>query len=172
MKHKSINKKLNPFMEMIYNKVSFKPLSLFKLLFYKRKLKKFRRDILECSPSIDLLWDMADFIKLAEVVFFYDNTLKNTEFGLYSSRNFPAGQNGFRINGVDCRITIKLFSDIQRVCVEIERLKGEGGKTTLSFTNGDWEMTHTPYDEMLLEQVIKTINKKIITLFDHCYEIR
>lgn len=173
MKIKSLDKKLNIFMEMIYNKVNYTVFSLFKSIRYERKVKKFRKTILNCSPSLDLLWDMAEFIKLAEVTFFYDNSLKNSEFGLYSSRNFTPAQNGFKVYiPSQCRITVKLFSDEQRVCVEIERLKGEGGKTILSFINGDWEENHTVYDEMLLEQVIKFITAKIIYLFDYCYENR
>lgn len=157
---------------MIYDKVELKFCNLFKYFSYKRKVNKFRSNILNGSPSFDLLWNMADFIKFAEGIFFYDNSLKNTEFGLYSSRNYTNGQNGFRVSTPECRLVIKLFSDHQRVCVEIERIKGEGRKSTLSFTDGDWDDSHNQYDEMLLEQIIKVINSSIIALFDHCYNLR
>ena len=169
MKHESLGNNMNPFIAIINEKVPCKFGSLFKYFRHKKKVKKFRKNILQCSPTIGLLWKMADFIKLAEKIFFYDNSLKNSSIGLYSSRSYTIGQNGFRVNTQECRITIKLINSESRVMVEIERLKGDGGKSTLSFINGEWEDTYTKYDEMLLEQIIKIITVKIIELFDLCY---
>ena len=171
MNHK-INRSINPFIGLIYEKIDLKFKTLFKYRKHRKKVKRFIKDILECSPSLDILWKMADFIKLAEKIFFYDNSIKNTEIGLYSSKNYPVAQNGFRISTAECRVVIKLFSDVQKVCVEIERLKGEGGKISLSFTNGEWDNTPNQYDEMLLEQIIKIINSRIIVLFNYCYDLR
>lgn len=165
-------KTTNVFMDMIYRKTSFSFLHMLKYFKHKRELKKFERDIMNGSPSFGLLWKMADFIKSAEAVFFYDNSLKNSEFGLYSSKGYIPGENGFKINSPDCLLIVKLYSDSQRVVLEVDRTKGEGMKSHLAFCNEEWEGEPTIYDEMLLEQLIKLINSKIMMLFEHCYALR
>ena len=143
---------------------------------HKIKFHKFRKMILEGSPSFGLLWKMADFIKIAEVVFFYNNTHSlDSEFAIYSSKEYMAGTNGFKLKDdkTSCIIVIKLISDTQKVIVDIERQHGNKLKNTLVFVDNKWQDTnYTAYDEMLLEQVIKIINSKIIALFDHCYSLR
>lgn len=162
----------NVFMSMIYNKVNLSFKTFFKYFKQKRRVKKFRKDILDGSPSFGLLWKMADFIKYAEEVFFYDNSTKNTEFMLFSSRGYIPGENGFKINHPECFIIIKLYSDIQRVVIEMSRTKGSGLKNIMAFSNEQWEGEPTAFDEMLLEQLIKIINSSIISLFDYCYSKR
>lgn len=162
----------NIFMNMIYEKVKPSIKNIFKYFSHRRKVKKFKKDIDQGSPSFGLLWKMSDFIKSAEEVFFYDNNKDNTDICLFSSSGYIHGENGFKINDPDCFVVIKLYSDTQRVVIEIERAKGQRIKHTMSFTNETWEGEPTAYDEMLLEQIIKMINKYILKLFDWCYERR
>lgn len=164
----------NVFMSMIHDKPKK---GFFKRLKYQRQVKKFRNDIKEGSPGFGLLWRMADFIKLAEDCFFFPNVLDNSEFGLYSSRSYSKGQNGFKLYDHEVVITIKLISDSERVVMEIDRLKvtstpGVSGntKTTLSFTREEWDEEPTIYDEMLLESAIRKINNRILHLFDYYYD--
>lgn len=163
----------NIFMGMIYEKVDRAFPHIFKYLSHKKKLKKFRRDIHEGSPGFGLLWKMADFIKLAEMVFFYNNSIKtSSEFGLYSSRNYCPGENGFKITTNECTIAIKLNSEYQKVMVEVVRSFGDKTTSSLVFINEQWDSNPSIYDEMLLEQVIKIINDRILKLFDYCYSAR
>ena len=157
----------NIFINMIYNKPSS---GFFKKRKHKKEANKFRKEILDGSPGFGLLWRMSDFIKLAEDVFFYSNSLNNTEFGLYSSRQFEENQNGFKITDAEkgVVITIKLLSKSQHVIMEIDRINSFS-KTTLSFTNEQWDRAPSIYDEMVLEHAIKIINTRIIKLFDHYY---
>lgn len=163
----------NIFMNIISEK---NPKGLISKWAHKIKLRRFRKTILEGSPSFGLLWKMADFIKIAEVVFFYNNTHSlDSEFAIYSSKEYMAGTNGFKLkdDGTGCIIVIKLISDTQKVIVDIERQRGNKLKNSLVFVDNKWQDTnYTAYDEMLLEQVIKIINSKIIALFDHCYSLR
>lgn len=165
-------KTTNVFLNLIYEKTKLSFKTFFKYFIHKRKVKKFRNDILKGSPSFGLLWKMSDFIKGAEKIFFYDNSTKNTEIGLFSSKGYSPGNNGFKINTEECFIVVKLFSDDQKVAIELERRNGEGMKTLFVFINEEWAEEHNLYDEMLLEQVIKIINSKIILLFDYCYNLR
>lgn len=167
-------KSINMFMEHIYNKEPFKLSNLFKYLKHRKAVKKFRKDISDGSPSFNVLWQMADFIKLAESVFFYKNTQKDSEFGLYSSRNYASGTNGFRVTDVanGLRVTIKLFNENKQLLLEVEYMNSDNSKQYLSFKDNEWNVTPTVYDEMLLEQVIKSINFSILNLFDSCYNKR
>lgn len=171
-KSKSINS-LNIFMKYIYEKEPFKLSNIFRYLSHKRSVNKFVKDIENGSPSFNILWQMADFIKLAETVFFYKNTQKDSEWGLYSSRNYANGTNGFRVSCEGgLRITIKLFNESKQVMLEIEYLTSDSPKQIMTFTDNDWDIAPTAYDEMLLDQVIKVINRKIINLFYSCYNKR
>ena len=163
----------NTFMNVISEKNSK---GIFKKLAHKIKLRKFRKTILEGSPSFGLLWKMADFIKIAEIVFFYNNThALDSEFAIYSSNEYMAGTNGFKLkdDSTGVILIVKLISDTQKVIVDIERHRGNKLKNTMTFVENQWQnVNYTAYDEMLLEQIIKIINSKIIALFDHCYELR
>lgn len=165
-----ISKSTNTFMNLIYEKVKLTPFNIFKYLSHRRKLKKFRKHILNCSPDFSLLWRMADFIKYAEEIFLYDNAQKNGH--LYSSRGYTAGQNGFRITDETKIITVKLYSDTQRVILELKRQIGSKLDTSLSFTADNWDDPPSAYEEMLLEQLIDCITTEILKLFDECYNKR
>lgn len=165
-------KTTNVFLNLIADKTALSFKTFFKYFRHKRKVKKFRNDIINGSPSFGLLWKMSDFIKGAEKIFFYDNSTKNTDIGLFSSKGYAPGNNGFKINTEECFIVVKLFSDDQKVMIELERRTGECMKTLFIFENENWTSEHNFYDEMLLEQVIKVINNKMIRLFDYCYDLR
>ena len=172
-KNNSMNS-LNIFMKYIYDKEQFKLLNIFKYWKHRVDLKRFKRNIFEGSPTFNILWQMADFIKLAESIFFYKNTQKENTFGLYSSRNYTSGTNGFRVTDSyrGLKVTIKLFSESRKVLLEIDYLNSENQKQSLSFTDNDWDIIPTAYDEMLLDQVIRSINFSILKLFDDCYDKR
>lgn len=167
-------KGINMFMKHIYSKEQFKLQNLFKYIKHKRAVKKFKKDIDDGSPTFNVLWQMADFIKLAESIFFYKNTQKDSEFGLYSSRNYATGSNGFRVTDTNSclRVTIKLFNENKQLLLEVEYMGSDNPKKYLSFTDNEWDSTPTVYEEMLLEQVIKCINYNILRLFDSCYAKR
>lgn len=174
-KNKSMNG-INIFMKYIYDKEQFKLSNLFRYLSHKMRLNKFIRDIENGSPSFNILWQMADFIKLAETIFFYKNTQKDSGLGLYSSRNYASGTNGFRLSDLNdeggLKVTIKLFNESKQVLLEIEYLKTDNPKQIMTFTDNDWDTAPTAYDEMLLDQIIKIINHRIINLFYSCYDKR
>lgn len=159
----------NIFFNMILDRQNYKSKNIFGRLHHKWTVYKFRKTILKGSPSFGLLWKMADFVKLAEEIYFYDNsTKKNT--GLFSSINYAIGENGFKVFHYDCNITIKLFSDTQKVALEVDRLHGNKIKSNLVFINESWDGNPGIYDELLLDRLITIINNSIISLFDECYD--
>lgn len=166
----------NIFMEYIYKKMKLTPFNFITYFFNIIKLNKFKKEIYKSSPSFDILWQMADFIKLSELVFFYNNTpnIKNIDMkiGLYSSSKYECGTNGFKIFTPECDITIKLFSSSNKVSLDISRDIGEKRTTSMTFVNGQWKNDPDLNEEMLIEQVIKCINNRILRLFDYCYKLR
>ncbi len=164
-------KHVNLFMNIIYEKRYGNFISR---ILNKYKAKSFVRELRNCSPSFNLLWEMSLFIKIAEEVFFYDNKLHGS-LGLYSSRNYSPGTNGFMIYDSEnaFTLTVKLYSESKKAVLVVERDRGEKLKSSFTFVNNEWEDgENNPYNEMLLEQCIKTINGKFISLFMYCYELR
>ena len=157
-------KNINIFMRYINDKVPYR--YFFRRIIHNISVYRFKRNILNGSPSFNILWQMADFIKLSERVFFYSNT---TEGLIYSSNNYAAGENGFIARDDNVKIIVKLYKDTKKVVVDIWRLSGSNTKTILTFTQDEWDNTPTVYDEMLLELVIKIINHNVIYLFNKCY---
>lgn len=159
------NKNINLFMKYINDKVPYR--YFFKRIIHNISVFKFKMNILNGSPSFAILWQMADFIKLTDKVFFYHN---HVDSNLFSSSNFANGQNGFIARGDGVKIIIKLYRDTKKVSLDVVRLLGSTTKTTMTFTQDEWDNNPTIYDEMLLEQVIKIVNRNIIDLFDKCYQ--
>ena len=78
------------------------------------------------------MWFFADFIKLAEKLYFFN---VDKDKGLYSSRSYPAGENGFVINDkeYEIKLMIKLYSDDNTVKVEVKRNNGTNMLTNFLF---------------------------------------
>ena len=158
------NKNINIFMRYINDKVPYR--YFLRRIIHNISVYRFKRNILNGSPSFNILWQMADFVKLSERIFFYNN---NTEGLIYYSNNYATGENGFIARDDGVKIIVKLYRDTKKVTVDIWRLSGSNAKTILTFTQDEWDNTPTVYDEMLLELVIKIINHNVIYLFNKCY---
>ena len=105
-----MGKTKNIFMRMIYDKnKTF-------ILFRWFKYRKFLRQLDKSAPSFDLLWQIADFIKLLETVYFYDNSSTNE---LYSSNNFDSSENGFVIRKEGRTIRVKLYEYTREIALEV-----------------------------------------------------
>lgn len=134
---------------------------------FKRECKR----IFDTSPSFGQLWSFSDFIRLAEKIFFYNNKSGST---LFSSASYRVGENGFVITSpVDnVIITLKLYSDDQRIVMDIKRTNGTNMMTTLRFVENDWEESPDEADIVLLDNIIGIINRHIIMLLKYCYDRR
>ena len=160
------------FINLINEKRSPKLFRLIPYFIHKAKVNKFKKRIKNGSPDFDTLWAMADFIKLAEYIYFYDNSTENKEFGLYSSKNYSEGTNGFKIINDNYNITLKLFDKQKRVALDVTRTLGEKVTNSMSFKENEWLQEPGPYDELLLGNIIDIINTKILKLFDYCYDFQ
>jgi hypothetical protein len=126
------------------------------------KFNKFCKETMRSSPSLGVLWYFADFVKLAERVYFYGNTKDSS---IYSSKSYQSGQNGFIINDKDneLRIVVLLDSDEQSVRVEIKRT------TEHMFINNAWTEDRENYDEVLIDNAIGIINSHMVSLLKWCW---
>lgn len=158
----------NVFIDLISKKTLTK--GFFKMIHHHHDVNKFKRTIEKGSPSFFLLWNFADFIKYAEKIFFIENS-NPEKLGCYSSRNFKAGQNGFRINTHEVSIVVKLFNSTCSIAMDI-LYKDTNTTEQFKFKNEEWDQEYNLYDEMLLEEIIKIINWRMILLFEECYDKR
>lgn len=135
------------------------------------RFRKECKKIFDRSPNFTQLWEFADFIRLSEHIFFYNNKNGAT---LYSSRSFKFGENGFVIvsNPDNVQITLKLYSEDQKIVMDIKRLNGTNLLNTITFVNNDWEETPDDKDIILLDNVIGIMNRHIIMLLKYCYDRR
>lgn len=159
---------INIFINLINKKTLCK--GLFKKIFHKLEVRRFRKTIYEGSPSFVVLWNFADFIKYAEEIFFIEND-NSEKIGVYSSRNYKSGQNGFKVTTHNVVVTVKLFNSSCSVAIDIGYRNSERHHQ-FSFKNEEWVNEPSVYDEMLLEEVIKIINWQMLNLFDECYDKR
>ena len=161
-------KKLNMFIDIIYEKMEARTIFSKWIVYFK--MKRFKRVLSTCSPSFHVIWQIADFIKYAERLFFYDNSTKNL---LYSSSNYADGENGFKIKDKDVAIIVKVNKMSGKVTLYIEYLNSSNSSkkisTTMEFVNNVWVEDHSKYDEILLENVIRIIYKHVFKLFDELY---
>lgn len=135
------------------------------------KFNKKCKEIFDRSPSFSQLWEFADFIRLSEYIFFYNNKNGAT---LYSSRSYKFGENGFVINSEpdNLQITLKLYSDDQNIVMDIKRTNGTNLLNTLKFRNNEWDGSYEDQDIILLDNVIGIMNRHIVMLLKYCYERR
>lgn len=158
---------LNRFMDQVESKYIGKNPIL--RLISRIKLNKFCRTILKGSPGLGLMWFFADFIKLAERIYFFN---VDKDKGIYSSRSYSAGENGFIINDKEheLKINIKLYSDDNIVKVEVKRNNGTNMTTNFEFDNGQWAESRENYDEVLVDNIIGIINSHMVALTKWCWK--
>ena len=129
------------------------------------------RKVFNTSPSFGQLWNFANFVRLAEEIFFYNNKRDSL---LYSSASYKAGENGFVITSeIDhVIITVKMYSDSQEIVMDIKRTNGTNMMTTLNFKENAWASPPEEGSIVLLDNVIGIINRHIVMLLRFCYDRR
>lgn len=159
----------NGFLNIIDKKYTgFNPI---KKLISNLKFKLTCRKIFNTSPSFGQLWTFCNFIRLSEEIFFYNNKRDSL---LYSSSSYSAGENGFIISSdVDhVIITVKMYSDEQRIAMDIKRTNGTNMMTSLKFKENNWEEDPDESSIILLDNIIGIINRHIVMLLKYCYDRR
>lgn len=135
------------------------------------KFNRICKKIFNTSPSFGQLWNFANFIRLAEEIFFYNNKRDSL---LYSSASYKAEENGFVITSeIDhVIITVKMYSATQEIIMDIKRTNGTNMMTTMRFKENDWEDPPEEGSIVLLDNVIGIINRHIVMLLRYCYDRR
>lgn len=160
----------NTFMGYVARAVQPKFGQLIKYWKWNKKYKAFKKMIMSSAPDFGTLWQFAEFIKQAEMIFFYNNN-KNEE--IYSSTGYNPGENGFKLRVYDdAEIIVKLFIDNETVMMDLNRLKGTNLKNSYVFQGGQWMYNPDCYDMILLDQVESIISKAIIYMIDWCIDAK
>lgn len=154
---------MNIFMQQIYAKKRFGLIQYF-------KYRKFVKSLRKVMPNFGMLWQIADFIKLLEQVYFYDNGITSTE-KLFSSLKYKDGENGFIVRSEGSNIIFKLFEEDQLIVVELERKFGNKLKSSMRFYE-ERDSRLNKNDEMLLSNIIDTTMDAVISVLKEYYKIR
>lgn len=155
----------NIFMNQVKDAISFSWKYIFKYFKFRRSYKKFCKNIKIGSPSFGVLWNFSEFIQYAEIVYCYDNNKNNV---LYSSKDYIIGQRGFKIYTDEMIITCKLWSDNQKVGIDVENKNGNKLKTSYEFINGNWTKEPDDYDILHIDRIIGIINHYMLYLLTYC----
>lgn len=157
---------MNPYLRYITERRQIK--SKIKRFIHEIKFKKYKNKLRNSKPTFADLWYVADLVKAAEFAFFYDNN-PNTP-GIYSSAMYKNNENGFKINCEQGTLVCKLYANIERVAIEVERRNGSNTKSHIEFDslnlNNDQEKE---LNEILLDTVIEIIWDEIIKVINWCY---
>jgi len=158
-----LSNKTNIFMDPIYKK-SNRFFGIPSKHFLNKTIKYLRGTM----PNFALLWQMADFIKLLETVFFYDNSQTSS---MYSSINYDDGENGFRFKNDTVSITIKLYERSETIGIEIHRSKGNKINSSMSFNSND-NTSLNEKDSALLDFVVNCVVEESIHLMKTYYNMK
>lgn len=158
---------VNMFIEHVRDSKRFSLLNMGKYFTHKLKLRKFFKTLDEGSPSFGVLWSFSEFIQYAEVVYSFPNDRDGV---LYSSRSYSPGESGFKISRDDMSITVKLWSDTNKVGIDIQNKEGSKFKSSYTFIRQSWTEDPDEYDILLIDRVIDVINKNMIQLTKWCID--
>lgn len=157
----------NIFMNQVRDAVSFSWKNFFKYFKFRKSYKKFCKNIKMGSPSFGVLWNFSEFIQYAEIIYSYDNSKTNS---IYASRDYIVGQRGFKISNGEIIITCKLYSDDQKVGIDVENKTGNKIKTSYVFINGAWTKEPDDYDILHIDRIIEIINRHMLQLLYYCMD--
>lgn len=149
----------NMFIRQIYDKK--KTFVLFRWI----KYRKFLRLIDKTAPNFIILWHIADFIKILDKIYMYDNNPTNT---LYSSNNFNMNENGFVIKKENFFIRIKLFEIGSEIAIEVGR-SGSKDLTSIRFCDGENKIKNED-DEHMMINIENIIMNSVKELFIKYYK--
>lgn len=154
---------MNIFIEPIYKKKKFNIIEYI-------KYRKFLHSLKTTMPNFGMLWQIADFIKILERVYFYNNSPRNAH-GMYSSLKYDNGENGFCVFTDDVNIKYKLNDACQSITIELERLQGNKVKSNMTFNpNETYDLSDL--DEELLIQITDITMNSVIKLVKTYYKIK
>lgn len=161
-----LTEKSNIFMDPIYKKDN-KFFGLFSYLRLRKTIKYLRTTM----PNFALLWQLSDFIKLLEKVYFYNNSQSNV---FYSSLKYDIGENGFRFRDNNVIITFKLHENNNMIMLDISRNKGNNLKSSMEFYDNDTSRgSELNKDDLsLFETCINTIIEESIHLMKYYYKMK
>lgn len=154
---------MNKLLDSLSYKNKFQKLiSYFKIKSYIKKLKK-------TSLSFDLLWQMSEFIKGLQTISLYGNKQDDI---IYSSRKYKCGENGFVIHDykeMGIKIIVKLINDDNLLLIECTNNEFV---SNYRFKNDNWVFTHTPIDEIAIDNISRIIINSFEQLILQCYKNR
>lgn len=136
---------------------------------YNYKLGKYYNELMHTSPSYDMMREMAAFIKIAEISFFFHNTkdMKDDLPITYSKSGFIYIE--FSLNETS-HCTIGLNQDKPIITISIKNTITNEIVSSNKFRDRELEITNK-IDEYLFINLINKLMSSFINLMKYCKEI-
>lgn len=138
----------------------------------KRNLKwyleyrEFTKYLGAVSPSFKLLWCIASYIHMIELVYMYQNT---EDADIYSYTLAKSNVQSFRITYPTFFIEYTLYEEDHIINININRFWSKESVSTITFPDGHATMETRP-DEILMFNIIEWTMNPIKKLFTHYYK--
>lgn len=149
----------NMFAEWLYSYRKFNIIRHIKFELFIRKLNK-------VAPDFDMLWQIANFVKILEVVFMYPNNKKST---LNSIDKYEHGVNGFSFTHLNTQFKFKLFEEDKHIHIDIVSTVDGKLKSAIKFKNGDASVITNEHDEQLFININDWLMNTVIIVLRHYY---
>lgn len=163
------NEYKNYFMDMVSRK--YIGWNIFKRIYSHFAFLHECNEISKSSPSLGVLWQFADFIRLSDRIFLLGSDTSNV---LYSSDGYDTNNNGFVIrDDSSCtRIVYKLNHRASEVKIEVSKLTTNSKVSNVlcefTFKNSKLDPSMEKYDDMLVKNIIDITNRNIINRMWMC----
>lgn len=154
-----LNNGINPFSYYINNKKN--------TIRWYFEVLEFIKYLNTISPGFKLLWCMADFVHMIEIVYMYQNTEKSP---IYSYINTKNSVRSFRINHKDFYVEYTLYEADHFISIKVHRDWNDKAKSEISFPEGQAVM-ETRADEILMFNIIEWTMIPIRALFENYYKL-
>lgn len=147
---------LNPFSYYVNNKKDDRQWDI--------EVKNFKKYLNKISPNFRMLWYIADFIKILEMLYMYHNVQKAPLYLMSTKSNIRS----FIVNFDDFYIEYTLYEDDKRINCKVIRSWNDDAKSEITFIDGEY-VVKTRADEVLMFTIIDLTMKKVYNIFDETY---
>ena len=148
---------LNPFSYYVNNKKNNHT--------WNKEVKCFKLYLTKVSPDFKMLWYIADFIKVLEMLYMYHNVETAPIYCILTKSSVRS----FRVNFVDFYIEYTLYEDDKLINFEVIRLWNKDATSKVSFIDGEGIMK-TRSDEVLMFTIIDLTMQRVYDLFVETYD--
>lgn len=164
-----MNEKINIFMDWIYYK-PYNSSNPIKRIMHRYKFWKFLRELKRVNPDFVMLWNIAYFIKLLKITFYY----REKEFKINDIEYTNDNKAGFYLFENDYKIEFELSKFDRMIMIRVSdpsRGKSKEEISKISFIEGSLKIENI-VDETQYDYLIGLILKRVSNVLKYYYNLR